>query len=117
VLEVREVDRLGPIVVDGEGFTLYRFDGDGDGGATCTDACASTWPPAVVDPSERMAVAGVEKTDVGLVRRRDGTVQLTVGGWPVYRFAGDARPGRDSGHGIGGVWFAVTPTGAKATPP
>ncbi len=61
-----------------------------------------------------LAVAGLATTDVGVVRRRDGTVQLTVGGWPMYRFAGDLRPGQNGGHGIGGVWFAVTPTGAKA---
>jgi predicted lipoprotein with Yx(FWY)xxD motif len=115
VLAVGEVDRLGRVVVDADGFTLYRFDSDGDGAATCTDACASTWPPVIVDPSLRMAVAGLATTDVGLVRRSDGAVQLTVGGWPMYRFAGDLRPGQDAGHGIGGVWFAVTPTGAKAS--
>ena len=115
VLAVREVDRLGRVVVDADGFTLYRFDSDRDGAATCADACASTWPPVIVDPSLRMAVAGLATTDVGVVRRRDGTVQLTVGGWPMYRFAGDLRPGQDAGHGIGGVWFAVTSTGAKAS--
>ena len=115
MLAVREVDRLGRVVVDADGFTLYRFDSDRDGAATCADACASTWPPVIVDTSLRMAVAGLATTDVGVVRRHDGTVQLTVGGWPMYRFAGDLRPGQDAGHGIGGVWFAVTSTGAKAS--
>lgn len=115
VLGVRAVDRLGQVAVDAGGFTLYRFDGDADGAATCTDACASTWQPVVVDPESRLGVAGIEPTDVGMVRRPDGAVQLTLGGWPVYRFAGDSRPGRGGGHGIGGVWFAVTPTGAKST--
>ena len=117
VLATRAVDRLGPVVVDGKGFTLYRFDGDTGGAATCTDACTSTWLPVIVDPNSPLDAAGVQPADVGLVRRPDGAVQLTLGGWPVYRFAGDLRPGRGSGHGIGGVWFAVAPTGKKADAP
>jgi predicted lipoprotein with Yx(FWY)xxD motif len=117
VLAVREIDPLGPVVVDADGFTLYRFDGDAAGMSTCVDACASTWPPATVDPTARLAVEGVETTEIGLVRRSDGTVQLTLGGWPVYRFAGDSRPGGNGGHGIGGAWFAVTPIGGKANAP
>ncbi|MGY4928940.1 hypothetical protein [Streptomyces sp. 900105755] len=50
----------------------------------------------------------------GAVRRPDGQVQITVGGWPVHRFSGDSKPGDLNGQGLDGKWFAVAPTGQKA---
>jgi predicted lipoprotein with Yx(FWY)xxD motif len=114
VLDTRE---LGKVVVDAEGFTLYRFDGDKARDATCVDACASTWRPATVDPDARLDLEGVEAAAVGLVRRGDGSYQLTIDGWPLYRFVGDAKPGRSDGQGLGGSWFAISPAGTKAAPP
>jgi predicted lipoprotein with Yx(FWY)xxD motif len=116
-LVARHTDRLGQLVVDREGFTLYRFDNDTPGNSTCVDACLSTWIPVTVDPAARLALDGIDTSRVGLVRRAEGTFQLTINNWPVYRFAGDTQPGRNTGHGIGGKWFAITPTGAKAAPP
>jgi predicted lipoprotein with Yx(FWY)xxD motif len=43
----------------------------------------------------------------GLLKRPDGTLQVTYNGMPVYRYAGDSGPGQSNGQGIGGVWFAV----------
>jgi predicted lipoprotein with Yx(FWY)xxD motif len=57
----------------------------------------------------------VNPKTVGAIRRADGQVQITVGGWPVYRFSGDSKPGDLNGQGVGGTWFAVSPTGEKAT--
>lgn len=114
LLAVREVARLGPVVVDSAGFTLYRYDGDASGVATCTDACTSTWTPVTVDPSARPAVEGWAGAALGVVRRPDGETQLTVQGWPIYRFVGDTRPGLHGGHGLGRVWHAITPEGGRA---
>jgi predicted lipoprotein with Yx(FWY)xxD motif len=107
---------LGTVVADTEGFTLYRFDGDtaSPPAATCVDGCAAAWPPVVVDPEGALNLEGVERSAVGMVQRPDGTVQLTLGGWPVYRYSGDASPGTTEGQGVDGRWFAVTPDGAKA---
>jgi predicted lipoprotein with Yx(FWY)xxD motif len=49
-----------------------------------------------------------------MVQRPDGASQLTINGWPVYRFSGDKTPGATTGQGVGTVWFAVTPDGKKA---
>jgi hypothetical protein len=43
---------------------------------------------AVVDPAGRLTVDGVQEAAVGLLRRPDGTTQLTIAGWAVYRSAG-----------------------------
>ncbi|MDT9692633.1 hypothetical protein Q5762_30745 [Streptomyces sp. P9(2023)] len=107
---------LDPVVVNGAGFTLYRFDNDtaNPSKSTCNDACATTWPPVVVKPGGRIFIDGVRKSDVGVVKRDDGNLQVTVGGWPVYRFNKDLRPGDTNGQGVGGTWFGVTPDGRKA---
>ena len=61
-----------------------------------------------------MTLEGVEQRLVGTVTRADGSIQLTLAGSPLYRFAGDTRPGETRGQGVGGTWFAVTPAGARA---
>ncbi|MEU9386883.1 hypothetical protein AB0D38_40685 [Streptomyces sp. NPDC048279] len=97
--------------------SLYRFDADtADPSQTaCTGACAVKWPPVTVQEGGNVYLAGVDPKTVGAIRRPDGQVQITVGGWPVYRFSGDSKPGDLNGQGLDGRWFAVSPTGEKAT--
>jgi predicted lipoprotein with Yx(FWY)xxD motif len=111
-----EVGPLGEVLTDAKGFTLYRFDEDtaNPSVSNCDDACAQKWPAVIVDP-ENVAVQGVEQSLVGTVARKDGTKQLTIAGWPMYNFTGDAGPGEWKGHGVGGTWFASTPLGKKAS--
>ncbi|MFJ9894324.1 hypothetical protein ACIQPR_13510 [Streptomyces sp. NPDC091280] len=96
---------------------LYRFDDDtaAPSRSTCNDACAVKWPPVTVEEGGNVYLAGVDPKEVGAIRREDGQVQITVGGLPVYRFSGDSKPGDLNGQGVGGTWFAVGPTGKKAT--
>ena len=107
---------LNPVVVNGAGFTLYRFDKDTarPSKSNCNGACAVTWPPVLVSPGSRIFVHGVASSQVGTVKRVDGTVQVTIGGWPVYKFSKDTKPGDTNGQGVGGTWFGVTPDGTKA---
>ncbi|MEU0914862.1 hypothetical protein [Streptomyces althioticus] len=95
---------------------LYRFDKDtaDPSKSNCNDACAAKWPPVTIQEGGNVYLAGVDPQQIGAIRRDDGQVQVTVGGWPVYRFAGDTRPGDLNGQGVDGVWFAVGPDGAKA---
>jgi predicted lipoprotein with Yx(FWY)xxD motif len=110
---------LNPIVHDGAGFTLYRFDKDtaSPSKSNCDGACAVTWPPVLVRPGSKIFVNGVPKSKVGVVKRTDGTLQVTIGGWPIYRFSKDTGPGQTNGEGVGGTWFAVSPEGQKVLPP
>jgi predicted lipoprotein with Yx(FWY)xxD motif len=116
VLRAGTTPKLDTFVVDGAGFTLYRFDKDSatPPKSTCEGDCAAKWPPVVAVPGSSLSVTGVPQEAVGTVARSDGAVQLTIGGWPVYRFSGDTGPGATSGQGVGGVWAAVTPEGKKA---
>jgi predicted lipoprotein with Yx(FWY)xxD motif len=107
---------LDPVVVNGAGFTLYRFDDDDakPSMSNCAGDCAKTWPPVTVKPGAKVFVAGVKKAKIGFLQREDGGLQVTIGGWPVYRFSKDARPGDTKGQGVKGTWFAVTPDGKRA---
>ncbi|MCC3775428.1 hypothetical protein K6I33_006546 [Streptomyces sp. UNOB3_S3] len=115
-LSASKAGALSPVVVNGAGFTLYRFDKDSasPSKSTCNGECASTWPPVVVAPGGKIFLDGVDRSKAGTVKRDDGTLQVTVGGWPVYRFSKDTKPGETKGQGVGGTWFGVTPDGKKA---
>lgn len=102
---------LGAIVVDAEGRTLYAFLPDEGGASTCYDDCAQTWPPLTVD-GEPVAGDGVDAGLLGTAEREDGSVQVTYGGWPLYRFASDETAGDANGQGVGDVWYVVSPDGA-----
>lgn len=113
-LAVADDATLGKIVVDGKGWTLYRFDGDTakPPASHCAAACAKLWPP--VPWTGKVQATGFGAAAFGKVKRADGTWQLTLGGWPLYRYAKDASPGDTTGQGVGGKWFATTPAGKKA---
>lgn len=101
---------LGDILVDGDGRTLYVFDQDTEGESTCYDDCASNWPPVAGEPE---AGEGVDTSLLGTTERRDGTLQVTYAGAPLYLFAGDAAAGDTNGQGVGDVWWVVAPDGQK----
>jgi predicted lipoprotein with Yx(FWY)xxD motif len=54
---------------------------------------------------------------VGTITRDDGTVQATLDGWPLYYWQGDKAPGDATGQGVQGVWWVLTPGGARVTTP
>ncbi|WP_329457099.1 hypothetical protein [Streptomyces sp. NBC_01497] len=115
-LSATKAGDLDPVVVNGAGFTLYRFDKDtaDPSKSNCAGDCAATWPPVIVDPSGKLFLDGVDMKNVGAVKRDDGSMQLTIGGWPVYRFSKDLKAGQTNGQGVGNTWFGVTPDGGKA---
>jgi predicted lipoprotein with Yx(FWY)xxD motif len=105
----------GPHVVNINGASLYRFDKDVKGAdkSNCNGDCAKTWPPVTIQDGANVYLDGVDRKQVGAFRRQDGGIQLTVGGWAVYRYSGDAAAGDINGEGVGGTWFAVGPEGQK----
>ena len=106
---------IGTVVADAKGWVLYRFNNDAANPSktTCYNDCAKKWPPVPYNANYQLN--GIDAKYVGKVQRTDGTYQLTIGGWPVYRYTGDGKPGDVYGQGAGNVWYAVTPEGKKAT--
>ncbi|MFF4546790.1 hypothetical protein ACFY1J_21625 [Streptomyces sp. NPDC001406] len=112
-LMARAVEGVGSVVTDDKGMTLYRYDKDQAHPSkwTCSGTCTKTWMPVMVQDSVK--TMGVEKSLLGTVHR-DGKTQLTLGGWPLYRYMGDTAAGQANGQAADGMWYAVTPSGGKS---
>ncbi|MFE2751536.1 hypothetical protein ACFXGA_05980 [Actinosynnema sp. NPDC059335] len=109
----KSVPKMGDVVQDGDGRTLYRFDKDTADPAksNCEGQCAVTWPPLLSNGTPRLE--GVDPALVSTVKRADGTEQVTLAGWPLYTYAKDEAPGQWKGQGVGGTWFVVQPNGKR----
>ena len=102
----------GDVLADSNGQTVYAYNDDTATSSACTASwCVQDWPPLLI-ASAPSSISGVH-APVGLLRRPDGTSQLTLAGHPLYRFSGDQRPGDVRGLGIGSDWFPVAPDGSK----
>ena len=108
--------KLGDILVDSKGMTLYRFEKDQADVSNCNGGCAAAWPPLVVaagqDPTAGDGVTG----KLGVITRQDGSLQVTYNSLPLYYFASDSQPGDTNGQDVGDVWYVVHPTDAAGTP-
>ena len=108
---------LGKVLVDGQGMTLYVYTKDTANTSNCIGGCATAWPPlAVADGVTPTAGPGVVGT-LGVIRREDGTSQVTISGEPLYYFAQDAKPGEVTGQGVQSVWYVVQESGSAVVPP
>jgi predicted lipoprotein with Yx(FWY)xxD motif len=105
--------RLGSVLVDARGRTLYLFARDKRGRSACSSACATYWPPLLSSAKPR-AARGVRASLLGLTTRTNGKRQVTYAGHPLYTFSLDSRAGQTSGQGLtdfGGSWNAVAASG------
>ncbi|WP_158890700.1 hypothetical protein [Amycolatopsis anabasis] len=109
---VRAFD-IGRLVVDAKGLTVYRFDKDTakPPKSNCEGDCAVAWPPVLA--TSDLKLNGIDGNLVGSVSRSDGTEQVTLAGWPLYRHNTDQMPGETSGQGADGAWYPITPEGKK----
>ncbi|MEV7387935.1 hypothetical protein [Streptomyces sp. NPDC091215] len=111
MLMAKQMSGMGSVVTDAKGWTLYRYDKDKASMSMCTGSCAQTWMPVMADGTPK--AMGL-KAKVGTITRDDGMKQVTLAGWPLYRYMGDTKAGEMNGEGKGGAWYAITPAGAKS---
>ena len=107
--------KVGKVLVAANGRTLYLFTADKSKSA-CYGQCASYWPPLIAQ--KPTAGAGLKASLLGTTKRRDGKLQVTYGGHPLYFFAQDKKPGNLNGQGFvhfGGAWWVVSAVGKKVT--
>ena len=107
--------KLGQILVDGSGRTLYLFEADKGTSSTCYSGCAQYWPPLITNGAPK-AGAGVTASLLGTTIRTDGTTEVTYGGHPLYYVVTDHNPGDATGQGVnnfGAPWDVVGPDGKQ----
>jgi predicted lipoprotein with Yx(FWY)xxD motif len=105
--------KLGPILVNSRGHTLYLFAKDRNGRSACTGSCAKFWPP-LLSQSKPSAGAGVKASLLGTTKRSNGSLQVTYNKHPLYTYALDKQAGQTNGEGssaFGARWYAVSARG------
>jgi predicted lipoprotein with Yx(FWY)xxD motif len=107
--------KLGKILVDADGRTLYLFEADKGAMSACNGACASVWPP-LTTTGQPKAGSGLAASKLATTKRSDGKTEVTYNGHPLYTYAGDSAPGQTAGQGIDGFgaeWYVLSAAGNK----
>jgi hypothetical protein len=114
---VARLPRLGTVLIDGHGHTLYAFAPD-RAGVTCGQGCATTWPPFTLIPEHVLDTSPTLSEELIAVtpkeRFPEGVRVVSYGGWLLHSYVGDTTAWVAHGQGLssyGGHWYAVAPSG------
>jgi predicted lipoprotein with Yx(FWY)xxD motif len=105
--------KIGTVLADGRGHTLYLFEKDKGSTSACTGACAQAWPP-LTTTGKPVAGRGVSASKFGTINRGHGVKQVTYNKHPLYRFVKDTKARQTNGEGLkafGAEWYAVSAAG------
>ena len=108
--------KVGMVLVDSNGMTLYDFHKDKGTTSSCYGACEQGWPPALTE-GEPSVGNGASASKLGTTERKDGTTQITYAGHPLYTFVEDKKPGEANGNdtsAFGAQWYALKGNGEEA---
>ena len=109
-LDVYNDPKLGNILVDGNGMTLYMYAKDGPDKSNCSGGCLKAWPPFITQGNPTVG-SGVDAALVGSTTLADGSKIVTYNKMPLYFWAKDTKAGDTNGQGVGEVWYTVSPDG------
>jgi predicted lipoprotein with Yx(FWY)xxD motif len=102
----------GKAVFGPSGKVVYAFGADRGSTSHCYGVCANAWPPLLTTAAP-LAGSGVEAKLLGTTKRKDGTLQVTYNGHPLYYYAAD-KVGKimcQHANMHGGLWLIVKPNG------
>ena len=105
---------FGPMIYGPRNQAIYIFQRDSKNKTSCYGECAAAWPP-VLTRGEPRARGGAKKSLVGTVKRRDGSLQVTYAGQPLYYYINEG-PGEVRCHNVnlnGGLWWVIGPNGKR----
>ena len=113
--------KIGNVLATSSGRTLYLFMKDRKKKSTCYGQCATFWPP-LMKKGALHAGAGVKTHLLGTTKRKNGKLQVTYKGHPLYLFKLDKSSGQVAGQGqnaFGGKWYVLSASGSanKKAPP
>jgi predicted lipoprotein with Yx(FWY)xxD motif len=105
---------IGNAITNSAGHTLYLFRADHGTTSTCYGQCAVYWPPLLTS-GKPTASGRVMGSLLGTTKRKDGKLQVTYKGHPLYTYLMDKKAGQTAGEGskfFGAAWYALAPSGA-----
>jgi predicted lipoprotein with Yx(FWY)xxD motif len=115
VIKAGEAGDLGTVITDSEGKTVYDFHKDKGTTSSCYGSCEGAWPP-VITSGKAKASGGAQGSLLGTTERKDGSLQVTYNGHPLYTFVEDKKPGEANGNDVsefGAQWYALEPNGEE----
>ncbi len=116
VLELLSNSKLGNVLTDAQGMTLYTYAKDAPDTSNCVGDCAKNWPPLLVPqgvtPTAEVGIPG----NIGVLERPDKTYQVNYNDMPLYRYVGDKQPGDTFGNGMQNLWSVVVVPPATDAP-
>ena len=114
-ISTRKLPKLGTVLVNSKGRTLYMFVRDKRKKVTCVGSCAVAWPPVKLPKGAKAVAAGKAKAALlGSDKNPAGGRVVTYNKWPLYTYVGDTAPGRATGQALnlnGGLWYVLSPSG------
>jgi predicted lipoprotein with Yx(FWY)xxD motif len=118
-VNTRKINKLGVVLVNSRGFTLYMFKPDHQKRVTCKGSCAAAWPPLKLKTGQRLTAGGAAKQHLlGSDKNPSGGRVVTYNRWPLYTYIADSKPGQASGQALnlnGGLWYVLSPSGKIIT--
>jgi predicted lipoprotein with Yx(FWY)xxD motif len=105
---------FGRILFNSKRQAIYIFERDETDKSNCYGGCAEAWPPVFTKDKPR-AGKGVDRSLLGTTRRRDGRLQVTYAGKPLYYYAHEG-PGEVKCHNVnlnGGFWWVLGADGER----
>ena len=106
--------QFGQILFDAKRQAIYIFERDQENRSNCYGDCAEAWPPVFTEGKPR-AGKGVDASLLDTTKRRDGKLQVTYAGKPLYFYAHEG-PGEVKCHNVdlnGGFWWVVGADGER----
>src|SRR5919198_2485370 len=114
-ISTRKLPKLGTVLVNSKGRTLYMFVPDKRRKVTCVGACAKAWPPVKLPKGSKAVAAGKAKASLlGSDPNPAGGRVVTYNKWPLYTYVADTAPGQAKGQALnlnGGLWYVLSPSG------
>jgi len=114
-ISTRTLPKLGVVLVDSTGRTLYMFVPDQRRRVTCVGTCAVVWPPVKLAKGQKPIAAGKVKLSLlGSDPNPAGGRVVTYNKWPLYTYVADTKPGQATGQALklnGGLWYVLAPSG------
>ena len=99
----QDFKKMGGVLVNGAGMTLYTFDRDSGGKSACNGPCATNWPPLMAGEADKPS------GDYSIVTRDDGKKQWAFKGKPLYFWSKDMKAGDKTGDGFNNMWHVAKP--------
>ena len=115
VVSTKMLPKLGTVLVNSKGLTLYMFVPDKRTKVTCVRTCAAVWPPLKLPKGAKpVAKGGAKRSLLGSDPNPAGGRIVTYNRWPLYSYVADRAAGQAKGQALnlnGGLWYVLAPSG------